>query len=328
MRERMLTVALAFAVAVLLYLPAAQAQDYPNRPIKVLVGSVPGSTPDIVARVVADGLRARLGQPVVVENKVGANGMLSAETVARSAPDGYTILVGFTSVFGINPHVYANVRYDAEKDFIPVTPVVTAPFVLLVNPNNAKTASVKSLQDLVALARTKPGTLSYGSPGVGSMVHLASAQFSSAMDLQTVHVPYRGVPPMEAALIGNELDYLFDTLSGVALAKAGRLRALAVTGTARWPELPDVPAISELGLPPTLNITAWYGILVPAGTPDRIVQLLNRETIAVTNEPGARERLLKFGQISTMSPPAFAARMKAELQQYGELVRGLNIKLE
>lgn len=328
MRRKMSSMALVIAVLVSFCLPTAEAQEYPNRPVKVIVGSVPGSTPDIVARVVAEGLRARSGQPFVVENKIGANAMLAAETVARSAPDGYTILVGFTSLFGINPHVYANVRYDAEKDFVPVTPVITAPFVLLVNPSNPKTASVKSLHDLVALAKAKPGALSYGSPGVGSMIHLAGAQFSSAMDLQTVHVPYRGVPPMETALIGGELDFVFDTLSGVALARAGRLRALAVTGTARWPELPDIPAVAELGLPATLNISAWYGILVPAGTPDKIVQFLNREIIAATAEPGARERLLKFGLISTMSPQAFAAQMKVELQQYGELVKRLSIKLE
>jgi len=328
MLKGMLCGALVIAAAVPLGLQAAEAQDYPNRVVKLLVGAVPGSTPDIVGRVVAEGLRARFGLAFVVENKTSANGMLAAETVARSAPDGYTILVGFSSLLGVNPHIYANIRYDAEKDFAPVTPVVTAPFVLLVNPNSPKTASVKSLADLVALAKARPGALTYGSAGVGSMVHLVGAQFSSAMDLQTVHVPYRGTPQMETGLIGGEVDFVFDTLPGVALAKAGRLRALAVTGTSRWPDLPDIPAVSELGLPAALNISAWYGILVPAGTPDRIVQLLNREIVAVTATPIARERLGKLGLVAPLSTTAFSAQMKAELHQYGELVKRLNIKLE
>jgi len=328
MRRGMLYVALVIAAAVSIHLPAAEAQDYPNRPVKLLVGAAPGSTTDIVGRVVAEGLRARLGQAFVVENKAGANGMLAAETVARAAPDGYTILVGFASQISVNPHVYASIRYDGEKDFAPVTPVVAAPFVLLVNPANPKTASVKSLHGLVALVKAKPGALTYGSAGIGSMVHLVSAQFSSAMDLQTVHVPYRGAAPMETGLMGGEVDYAFDNLSGVAFARDGRLRALAVTGTARWPDLPEVPTTSELGLPATLNILSWFGILAPAGTPERIVQLLNREIVAVTAEPGARERLAKFGLVATMSPQAFAARIKAETQQYGELVKRLSIKLE
>jgi tripartite-type tricarboxylate transporter receptor subunit TctC len=328
MRRGVLFVTLMIAALVSIHLPAAEAQNYPNRPVKLLVGAAPGSTIDIVGRVVAEGLRARFGQPFVVENKTGANGMLAAETVARSGPDGYTILVGFASQISVNPHVYANIRYDVEKDFAPVTPVVAAPFVLLVNPANPKTAPVKSLHDLIALAKEKPGGLTYGSAGVGSMVHLVGAQFSSAMDLQTVHVPYRGAAPMETGLIGGEVDYAFDNLSGVPLARDGRLRALAVTGTTRWPDLPDVPTVSELGLPATMNISSWFGILVPAGTPDKIVQLLNREIIAAIAVPGARERLVKFGLIATMSPPAFAAQIKAELHQYGELVKRLSIKLE
>ncbi len=319
---------LMIVAAMSLHLPAAQAQDYPNRAVKLLVGAAPGSTTDIVGRVVAEGLRARLGQAFVVENKAGANGVLAAETVARSAPDGYTILVGYASQISVNPHVYANIRYHAEKDFAPVTPVVAAPFVLLVNPSNPKMASVKSLHDLVALAKSRPGALTFGSAGVGSMVHLVSEQFSSAMVLRTVHVPYRGAAPMETGLIGGEVDYAFDNLSGVPLARDGRLRALAVTGTARWPDLPDVPTVSELGMPATLNISSWFGILAPAGTPDKIVQLLHREIVAAIAVPSARERLAKFGLIATMSPSAFASQIRAEGHQYGELVKRLNIKLE
>jgi len=328
MREQILSVVYMIAALAAFYPSVAAAQEYPNRPVKLLVGAAPGSTTDIVGRVVADGLRARLGQPFVVENKIGANGMLAAETVARSTPDGYTILVGYTSLFSVNPHVYANIRYDTEKDFAPVTPVVAAPFVLLVNPTNPKTAAVKSLHDLVVLIKARPGEFTYGSPGIGSMVHLVSAQLSSTMDLQTVHVPYRGSAPMEVGLMGNEVDYAFDNLSGVPFARDGRLRALAVTGTARWPDLPDVPTVSELGLPATMSIASWFGILAPAGTPEKIVQLLNREIIAAIAAPSARERLVKFGLIATMTPQSFAAQMKAELHQYGELVKRLNIKLE
>ncbi len=316
------------AIATLAISEIASAQEYPNRTVKLLVGSAPGSTTDIVGRVVADGLRSRFNQPFIVENKSGANGMLAAEAVARSAPDGYTLLVGFASQISVNPHVYANIKYDSEKDFVPVTPVIAAPFVLLVNPNGQKTASVKSLQDLIALAKAKPGALTYGSAGIGSMVHIVGAQFASALGLQTTHVPYRGAAPMEVALTGGEIDYAFDNLSGVAFAKSGKLRALAVTGTRCWPELPNVPATSELGMPSTLNTSSWFGILVPGGTPDNIVQLLNREIVAAIAQPTARDTLAKFGLVTTLSTSAFASQIKTELRQYGEVVKRLDIKLE
>ena len=330
MRREILSVALFIAVAtsISIQMPAAQAQDYPTRTVRMLVGSAPGSTTDIVGRVVAEGLHTRLGQTFVVENNSGANGMLAAETVAKATPDGYTVLAGYASQICVNPHVYKTIKYDAEKNFTPITPVVAAPFVLIVNPNNPRTASVKSLQDLVALAKARPGTLTFGSAGIGSMVHLVSEQLNLALGLKTVHVPYRGSAPMETGMLAGETDYAFANLSAVPQVQAGRLRGLAVSGTSRWRDLPDVPATAELGLPSTLNMSSWFGILVTAGTPDKIVQLLNREINALVLVPAARERLLKYGEIATKSVPAFRAQIRTEVQQYGDIVKRLNIKLE
>ena len=317
-------------ISLLLCLAAAtaSAQGYPNRAVKMVVGSSAGSSTDVVGRVIADGLQKRLGQAFVIENKPGANGIPAAEAVARAAPDGYTLLVGFASQLNMNGHVYANVRYDAEKDFAPITPVITAPFVLLINPANPKVSSVKTMQDLIALAKAKPGSLTFGSAGIGSAIHIVGAQMASAFDLDIVHVPYKGAAPMETGLLGSEVDFAFDNLSGVPLAKKGLLRALAVTGANRWPALPDVPSTSELGMPATLNAASWFGLLAPAGTPAAIVQILNKEITDIANQPAARETLLKFGFVTPMAPAAFASQLKTELRQNGEIVKKLNIKLD
>lgn len=324
----MISIRHILSLLLLSFAVAASAQDYPRRSVKMVVGSAPGSSTDVVGRVIAEGLHKRLGQPFVIENKAGANGMPAAESVARAAPDGYTLLVGFASQLNMNTHVYSNVRYDSEKDFVPITPVITAPFVLLVNPTNPKVASVKSLKDLIALAKAKPGTLSYGSAGIGSAIHIVGAQLAAAFDLDIVHVPYKGAAPMETGLIGNEVDFAFDNLSGVQLVKDGRLRALAITGKTRWPALPDVPTTSELGMPATLDAASWFGFLAPAGTPDAIVQRLNREIAEIASQPAASETLLKFGFVTPMSTAAFSARLKDELRQNGEIVKKLGIKLD
>ena len=317
-----------FSLLLFVFALNVSAQDYPSRAVKMVVGSAPGSSTDVVGRVIAEGLYKRMGQPFVIENRAGANGMPAAESVARAAPDGYTLLVGFASQLNMNTHVYANVRYDAEKDFAPITPVITAPFVLLINPANQKVASIKSLPELIALAKAKPGSLTYGSAGIGSAIHIVGAQLASAFNLETVHVPYKGAALMETGLLGSEVDFAFDNLSGVQLAKDGKLRALAVTGSTRWPALPDVPTTAELGMPATLNAASWFGFLAPARTPDAIVQRLNREIIEVASQPATRETLLKFGFVTPMSTKAFAKQLESELQQNGEIVKKLGIKLD
>jgi tripartite-type tricarboxylate transporter receptor subunit TctC len=318
---------LAAAAATLIPIPVAQAQDYPTRPVKLLVGFPPGNTTDVVARILAEALRTRLGQPVVVENKTGASGMLAAEAVARAVPDGYTVLVSNTGSIVVSPVLHPD-RYNPEKDFAPVTTVVAQPMVLLVNPSNPRTASVKSFQDLVTLAKARPGVITYGSAGIGNMLHLAGAQLGAAMDLQMIHIPYRGGAQMQTALLGGEIDFTFDTLTAMPHIKAGKLRALAVTAATRWPDLPDVPAMaSELGVP-SLDLSLWTGILLPGGTPDKIVDLLHREITAVMQEPRFRDLLLKQGSVAPKSPQAFRAKIRAELQQNAVLVKRLDIKAE
>ncbi|MFJ3463425.1 Bug family tripartite tricarboxylate transporter substrate binding protein [Achromobacter spanius] len=306
---------------------AASAADYPNAPVKFVVGFSPGSTIDIVARIVGDALSTRMGQTFVVENRTGANGMIAARMVAQAKPDGYTILVSNSSSITVNPLLYKDLQYHPLKDFEPVTTVVSVPFILTINAENPRVAGVKDVKSLVDLARRNPNTVSYGSAGNGNLMHLAGAQLATMSDVQMLHVPYRGAAPMEAGLLSKEVDFGFDTLSGVPLIKAGKLKALAVSTAQRWHDLPDVPAVAELGYP-DFDISFWVGVFAPAGTPPAIVDRLNREIAAAAKDPAVRARLAAQGNPSTQSPKAFRQKIADELKQNETLIKRANIKID
>lgn len=306
---------------------AATAADYPNAPVKFVVGFSPGSTIDIVARIVGDALATRMGQTFVVENRTGANGMIAARMVAQAKPDGYTILVSNSSSITVNPLLYKDLQYHPLKDFEPVTTVVSVPFILTINAENPRVAGVKDVKSLVDLARRNPNTVSYGSAGNGNLMHLAGAQLATMSDVQMLHVPYRGAAPMEAGLLSKEVDFGFDTLSGVPLIKAGKLKALAVSTAQRWHDLPDVPAVAELGYP-DFDISFWVGVFAPAGTPPAIVDRLNREIAAAAKDPAVRARLAAQGNPSTQSPKEFRQKIADELKQNETLIKRANIKID
>ena len=313
------------AVSLLAAMPASAA--YPEAPVRFVVGFSPGRTIDTVARIVGDALAARTGQSVVVENKTGANGMIAARAVAQAKPDGYTILVSNSSSITVNPLLYKDLGYDPLKDFEPVTTVVAVPFVLTINPHNSRMSQVDSVQQLIDLASRNPGTVSYGSAGNGNLMHLAGAQLATMADVQMLHVPYRGAAPMEAGLLANEVDFGFDTLSGVPLIKSGKLKALAVSTQERWHDLPDVPAVAELGYP-DFDISFWVGIFAPAGTPPDVVATLNQAIADVAADPAVRKRLAAQGRPATQTPEAFRTKIADELKQNQALIQRANIKID
>lgn len=305
----------------------ANAAGYPNAPVKFVVGFSPGSTIDTVARIMGEALSARMGQTFVVENKTGANGMIAARAVAQAKPDGYTILVSNSSSITVNPLLYKDMQYDPLKDFAPVTTVVSVPFILAINAENPRLAGVVDVKSLVDLARRNPNTVSYGSAGNGNLMHLAGAQLATMSDTQMLHVPYRGAAPMEAGLMSKEVDFGFDTLSGVPLIKAGKLKALAVSTAQRWHDLPEVPAVAELGYP-GFDISFWVGIFSPAGTPPEVVERLNKEIALAVKDPAVRARLAPQGNPLTQSPQAFRQKIADELKQNEALIKRANIKID
>jgi tripartite-type tricarboxylate transporter receptor subunit TctC len=305
----------------------ASAQEYPDRPVKLLVGFTPGSTLDAVARAVGDGLAKHWGKPVVVENKTGANGALATETVARAKPDGYTLLVSNTSSLTVNPLLYKNLNYSV-KDFTPITTIVTYPLVLTVNPANPKMANVKTLADFVALGRSQQNPpLSFGSGGNGNFLHIAAEQLVREAGFKATHVPYRGGTPMQLALLSGEVDFNFDTLTAMPQVKAGKLRALAVTESTRWEDLPDVPTVAELGYP-SVQFSAWVGLVAPAGTPPKVIEALHAAMVEIMKDPAVRNRLHAQGRISLKSPQAIASQIDAELALNADIIKKANIRID
>ena len=305
----------------------AQAADYPNQPVKLVVGFSPGSTIDTVARIIGEGLSQRMGTTFVVDNKTGANGAIAARTVAQAKPDGYTLLVSNSSSITVNPLLYSDLQYHPLKNFAPISTVVSVPFVLAINPENKRMSSISSLKDLVDAASKDPGRITYGSAGNGNLMHLAGAQLASMSNTEMVHVPYRGAAPMEAALLAGDIDYGFDTLSGVPLMKSGKLKPLAVSTKERWRDLPDVPSVAEQGYP-NFDISFWVGTFAPVGTPKEIVERLNTEIAAVAKDPKIQKKLMAQGNVLTQSPEGFVEKIKTELDQNQELIKRANIKIE
>ena len=325
--HRKIVTAAVVAVSALICESSVHAAGYPNQPIRLVVGYSPGSTIDIVARIVADGLSRKMKANFVVENKTGANGKLAAMTVTQAKPDGYTLLVSNSSSITVNPILYKDLGYDPLKDLSPISTVLSVPFVLAINPANPRMKDIDSVKTLVDKAKAEPDKVTYGSAGNGNLMHLAGAQLATMSSTQMVHVPYRGAAPMEAALLSHEIDFGFDTLTGVHLMKSGKLKPLAVSTKERWRDLPDVPSVSETGYA-DFDISFWVGTFAPAGTPPEIIKRLNQEIAAVVKDPAIQERLKPQGNILTQSPDAFTNKIKDELEKNKELIKRAKISVE
>lgn len=305
----------------------SHAAEYPSQPVRLVVGFSPGSTIDTVARIIGEGLSKSMGTTFIVENKTGANGMIAARTVVQAKPDGYTLLVSNSSSITVNPLLFKDLKFDPLKDLAPVSTVVSVPFVLAVNPENPNTKNINSLKDLVDNAKSNPGRVTYGSAGNGNLMHLAGAQLAAMSDTEMVHVPYRGAAPMEAALLAKEIYYGFDTLSGVPLMKAGKLKPLAVSTKERWRDLPDVPSVSEQGYP-DFDVSFWVGTFAPAGTPEEVVKLLNKEIAALVQDPAMKAKLMPQGNILRQDAADFVKKIQTEMKQNEALIKRANITVD
>jgi tripartite-type tricarboxylate transporter receptor subunit TctC len=300
----------------------ATAEGFPNKPIKMVVPYPPGGPTDVQARVVAEKLGSILGQPVVVENRGGAGGMLGSKLVAQAAPDGYTLLMGASGPQAIGPLMVQTPMYDPIKDFTPISLVSYSPMMLIVNPK----LPVKSVKDLIDLAKQKPGTLNYGSYGPGTMAHLAGALFDSMAGVKMTHVPYKGSAPAMVALLGGEIDLMFDTIiTALPHVKGGKVRALAVTKPTRSSAVPDLPTVAESGLP-GFEAVSWIGLMGPAGMPQEAVDQLSSAMVKALADPGVRERLAQAGAEPVGSDAAtFAKQMKSELARWEPVVKAAGL---
>lgn len=309
-------------------LAQSQAPAYPSKPVKMVVGFTAGGTIDVTARIVGQALQQKLGQPFVVENKVGANGMLAAETVAQAPGDGYTVFVSNSSTITLNPTLFKNtIRYQPARDFAPVSTVVSVPLVLAVNATDPDTANIKTVADLVARAKASPGTINYGSAGNGNITHLAFELFSDMAGVKMTHVPYKGAAAAQTAIFGKEVAVVFDTMSALPHIKSGRLRALAVSSAKRVAELPNVPTMQESGFP-GFDVSFWVGIFVPKSTPAAVVNILNKEIAAAAADPAVAEKLVTQGAVLTQSPAEFATKITNETKQLEGVVVKANIKVD
>jgi len=304
----------------------AQDKKWPSKPITIIVPFPAGSITDSMARLLADSLSKTLGQPVIVENKGGANGSIGAAEVARAAPDGYTLLATNSSSITVNPLVYKNSPYKST-DFAPVALVLDAPFILNVNPEWAKKNSINSVKDLVAFARSHPSDLSYGSGGQGNLAHLAFAMWGNDAKFEATHVPYKAGSQASMAMMSGEVNTLFDTLASVPQIQAGKVKALAVTPKHRISQMPDIPTMAEAGFP-DIDVTFWLGLLAPAGTPPEVVEKLYEHSKKAMSAPAANKALSAQGTIAMVNPSDFATRIANETKQLAEVIKEENITLD
>ena len=318
----------AWVAAMALVLPfagGANAQsDFPNRPLRLIVPFPPGGSVDVSGRMVAKELGERLGQPVVVENRAGAAGSVGSDVVARSAPDGYTLVWGTVSSHAINMAMYSNIQYDNLRDFAPITQLMEQPLLVVV-PSNSP---INTYADLLKAARATPGKLNYGSPGVGTTGHLTGELLKRSMGLDAQHVSYKGSHPMLTDLIGGQIDFGIDNLpSALAQVKGGRLKALAITSKERSALAPEIPTLTET--PGGLVVVAWQGLFARAGTPEPILERLSREVRDILHRPEMREKLLQMGTTPVGNSRAeFAAFVREETTRWGDVVRATGLKAD
>jgi tripartite-type tricarboxylate transporter receptor subunit TctC len=311
------------AATVALAASAAQAQNWPDRPIRLVVPFPAGSSADVVSRLLVQKLGDKLGQQIVIENRPGASGSIGADVTAKAAPDGYTMGMITGSTHAVSPALGTKLPYDTIKDFKPISMVGAAPYVLVLYPG----VEAKSVKELVALAKTKPGKLNYGSAGLASLAHLASAQFASQMGIELTHVPYKSSAQSVIDIITGRLDMQFATIAPVmANIRAGQLRALATTGSKRPSALPDLPTMIEAGVP-GYDVTLWLAYAMPAGTPDSIVTRLNKEMTAILSAPDTQEQMRQRGfEPEPGLPQDVTARIRGETETWRALIAKTGIK--
>lgn len=300
------------------------AQDvYPQHAVKLIVPWPAGGSVDIAARVIAEQLSVNLGQPVIVDNRPGAAGNIGAAAVAKAAPDGYTLLMATTPMI-INRSLYSNLPFDLSRDFTPVSQLVTLSYVLVANPSVAS-----SVQELIAKAKASPGQISYASSGPGTQLHLIGEGFKRQAGIDIVHVPYKGAPPALADLAGGHVQLMFPGLPVVdPLLKSGQLKALAVVSKRRLALLPNVPTLAEAGVP-NIDFTEWYGVVVPAGTPDKIVTKLNGEIVKILKMPEVRQRLASRGfDPASSTPKEFADLIQEEQKKWAATVAQSGVRVD
>jgi tripartite-type tricarboxylate transporter receptor subunit TctC len=312
----------ALAIAVAAIALQAHAQDYPTKPVRVIISFTPGSSTDIVGRIVMQKVAEIWGQPVVPENRPGAGGSIGSAAVAKSAPDGYTLLIN-SNAHSVNPAIYAKLPYETTKDFVDVVPLAIQPNVLVVNAGSP----YKTLMDLVNAAKAKPGAINWGHAGVGSGTHLNTEKFVAAAKINVTQIPFKGTPEVIQAMYSGSVDCYWGPISAViSQIKAGKLRPLAVSTSKRNPQLPDVPTTGEAGVSGA-DSPLWFGVWAPAGTPADIVAKISADTRKALGDPGVREKLTNLGNDTMdMSPEEFARFVRSEIDDYARVIRTAGIQ--
>ena len=320
-----MTLAAALSGLAMLCAGSAFAQAWPTKPIRLMVPFPPGGSTDIVARIVAQKLGERLGQPLVIENRGGGGGTIGMAATAKTAPDGYNLAVASTSTHVVAPGVYPKLEYDPIKDFAPIGLMAVSPYLLVVNP----AVPAKSLKELIDLAKGKPGKLNYASAGIGSTTHLAMEMLKSVSNTYMLHIPYNGNGPAGTAVVAGQVEMLFGSLPALLPhAKSGRVRALAVGTPKRSPSLPDVPTVAESGYP-GFDASLWLALVAPAGTPQPIIERLNKELAAIIASPDAREALDKAGAEPLSGTPAdLSAMIRDGIPKYAKVIKAAGVKPE
>ena len=327
---RRVVLAAVSLAALALALPASAQSGWPNKPVRIVVPFAPGGTTDLLARALAPEFSKAFGQQFVVENRAGAGGNIGADVVAKSAPDGYTLLMGTVGTHGINKSLYSKMPYDPQKDFAPITLVAGVPNVMVMNAEKANARGINSVQDFIRHAKANPGKLNMASSGNGTSIHLAGELFKSMAGVYMTHFPYSGSGPALLGLLGGDMDVMFDNLpSSMPHIKAGKLKALAVTSAQRSAALPEVPTVEQAAGLKGFEASSWFGLLAPAGTPPDIINRLHQETAKALNVPAIKERLLAQGAIPSGNTPAeFARLIDSEIKKWGPVVKAAGAKVD
>ncbi len=326
MNLRMMVVALlaGFTAALALALPAA-AQTWPDKPIRLILSVPAGATPDVTARLIMPGMSQLLGQPLVADNRGGAGGLIGAEIVAKSAPDGYTLFISSPGALTILPHLRKSVPYDTLRDFAPISLISVGPFVLITHPS----VPVKSVKELIALAKSQPGKLNYASAGNGVANHLAMEMFKQMAGVDITHVPYKGAPQAVTDVLAGHMNMMFNSIAPiVANIKAGRVRVLGIASSKRSAQLPDVPTISEAGVP-GFEAVNWFGMFAPAKTPKPIITRVNEAVVKVLRSPDIQAQFIALGADPVGdSPEEFAAFVRRDMERYAKVVKLSGAKVD
>jgi len=314
------------ALIVLAPLTALAQSDYPNRPIKLIVGFAPGGSTDIIGRIVAQKLGERLGQTIVVENRAGAGGTIGADATAKAPADGYTLTLGTTSTHAIAPGVYSKLPYNPVTDFTPISLVAITPYLLVVNPQ----VQARNLNEFLTLAKGQPGKLNYASAGNGTATHLAMEMLKDAAKIDVVHIPYKGNAPADAAILAGDVQVVFGSMPALLQnAKANKVRPLAVGTATRSPALPDVPTVAEQGYP-GFEAALWLGVMGPANMPKPVADRLHKEIVAIVSTPDFKAAMDANGAepISSKSPDEFREMLRGQVDKYGKITKAIGIKLD